>query len=63
MRDFGATVLQKEAQDTMGLDGNPPPGVFVPGKPYTPTEEQRVRVPWGLSEAEKKKFEQADLTH
>jgi hypothetical protein len=61
IRDFGATVLPKEGQDTTNPDSNPPPGVLVPGKPYTPTEEQRVRVPWGLSYEERKKFLQDDL--
>ena len=49
IRDFGGTVLPKEGQDTTTPDGNPPPGVLVPGKPYTPTEEQRVRIPYGLT--------------
>jgi hypothetical protein len=62
IRDFGGTVLLRA---TWGADsdpdGNPAPGVFVPGKPYTPTEEQRVRVPYGLTREEQRKFLQDDL--
>jgi hypothetical protein len=41
--------------------GNPPPAGLVPGKPYTPTEAQRVHVPRGLSWKQERKFLQRDL--
>jgi hypothetical protein len=48
--------------DDYDSDSNlPPPGVLVPGKPYTPTEAQRVRIPFGLTPKERKQFIQDDL--
>jgi hypothetical protein len=64
IRDFGATVQEhhgpREASANNSED-HPPPGVFVPGKPYTPTEEHRVRIPFGLAKEEQRKWLQADL--
>ena len=37
-----------------------PPGVFVPGKRYTPTKEL-VRIPYGLTREEQKRFLQDDI--
>jgi hypothetical protein len=62
LRDFGATVLLGATKTAdSNPEGNPSPGVFVPGKPYTPTEAQRVRVPYGLTREEQARFLQADL--
>jgi hypothetical protein len=48
IRDFGATVLPPR---------DPPPDTG----PHTPTEQQGVRIPWGLTASERKKFLQDDL--
>jgi hypothetical protein len=46
-------------QDIPG--GKPPPGVYVPGKPYMPTEAQHVRVPRRLSRQHEQQFLAHDL--
>ena len=58
----------RHALQTTGIDGAvrprqnpPPPGVLVPGLPYTPTEAQRVRIPFGLTPEERKQWIQDDL--
>ena len=74
IRIFEATFLSKGTQEPTRMagpprysqviptpDGNPPPGIFVRGKPYTPTEQQRVRIPYGLTYAERQRFLQDDL--
>jgi hypothetical protein len=60
---FGAEIEEdmryKQPEPTERYDGDnnlPPPGVLVPGKPYTPTEAQRVRVPLGLTPKERKQW-------
>jgi hypothetical protein len=62
LQDFGATVLPGTTKPSKGNpDGKPPPGVSVPGQPYTPTREQLVRISYGLSKKEISPFLQADL--
>ena len=65
---FGAVIEEgmryKQPEPTEHYDrGNnlPPPGVLVPGLPYTPTEAQRVRIPFGLTPKERKQWIQDDL--
>jgi hypothetical protein len=58
---FGATYLNAVGAPDSNPDGNPPPGVFMPGKPYIPTREQRVVIPPGLTYAERQRFLQDDL--
>lgn len=48
--------------DDYDSDNNPPPpGVLMPGKPYTPTEAHRVRIPFGLTSKERMQWIQDDL--
>jgi hypothetical protein len=59
---FGAAfVPQAEQALDSNPDGNSPPGILMRGKPYTPTEQQRVRIPYGLTYAERWRFFQDDL--
>ena len=60
IRDFKAAFIPSSVPDS-SPDDNPPPGVFVPGKPYRPTEEQLVRVPYGLTREEQRKFLKDDI--
>jgi hypothetical protein len=46
LRDFGATYTGSGSTKPIALDqdearGNPPPGVYMPGKPYTPSVRRR----------------------
>jgi hypothetical protein len=53
---------QPEPTEQYDRDNNlPPAGVLVPGLSYTPTEAQRVRIPFGLTPKERKQFIQNDL--
>ena len=73
IRDFGAVFIPAAATahnplrgsggfpDSGPDDSNPPPGAFIPGKPYRPTEQQRVRIPYGLSKEQQKRWLQDDL--
>ena len=64
IRDFGAAYIGKitpaEAESGKS-EGNPPAGVYVPGKPYTPTEAQGVKIPRGLSRKQEAEFLARDL--
>jgi hypothetical protein len=64
IRDFGATVILKATRSSdSNPDGKPPPGVLVPGKPYTPTEEQRRSHPvWGQRETSERSSFKTTLT-
>jgi hypothetical protein len=64
IRDFGAAYIGKimpVAAEREKSEGNPPVGVYVPGKPYTPTAAQRVKVPRGLSRKKEAEFLARDL--
>jgi hypothetical protein len=66
LRDFGATYTGpvsnvSAAADQEEAGGNPLPGICVPGKPYTPTVAQRVKVPRGLSRKQEAEFLARDL--
>jgi hypothetical protein len=46
----GMRYKQPEPREHYDRGNNlPPPGVLVPGLPYTPTEAQRVRIPFGMT--------------
>jgi hypothetical protein len=57
----GAVSIPAAGNRASNPNGNPPPGVFVPGKPYTPTEEQLVRIPFGIMNLDRQRFLQDDL--
>jgi hypothetical protein len=53
---------QLAAADDYHSDNDlPPPGVLVSCKPYTPTQAQRVRPPFGLTSKERMRWMQDDL--
>jgi hypothetical protein len=62
MKAFGATSATLTAPKGAELPPrNPPPGIFVPGKPYIPSQAQRVRVPPGLTTAQRDAWLERDL--
>ena len=66
LRDFGATYTGPRSIKPIAVNqnqagGNPRPGVCVPGKPYTPTVAQRVRIPRRVSRQKEREFLARDL--